>query len=172
MRRVLLFSLAMLLISGCSTSRVSRGAVTAVAPQLSVERFLQAANSRDLESMARLFGTKGGPISDTGSSFGCFWKRLGTLFGGDSCLKWQDVELRMDAIAGILRHEDYRLSSEASVAGRDTETTRLGVNLTINGRVIRNVGFTVVRRALLALHARLRGRSCRPALLKSRPAAR
>lgn len=145
MRRVLFFSLAMLLVSGCSTSRVSRGAATAVAPQLSVERFLQAANSRDLQSMARLFGTKGGPIGDTGSSFGCFWKRIGTLFGGDSCLKWQDVELRMNIIAQVLAHEDYRIVGEERVAGRNVETTRLGVNLTINGRMIRDVGFTVVR---------------------------
>lgn len=145
MRRVLLFSLAILLVSGCSSSPVRRGAATAVGSQLSVERFLQAANSRDLESMARLFGTKGGPISDTGSSFGCFWKRIGTLFGGDSCLTWQDVELRMDIIAQVLAHEDYRIVAEERVPGRDVETTRLGVNLTINGQVIRNVGFTVVR---------------------------
>ena len=73
--------------------------MAAVAPSLSVESFLQAANTRYLPAMARLFGTKDGPMADTGSSFGCFWKKIGAAFGGDSCVKWSDVELRMDAIA-------------------------------------------------------------------------
>ena len=41
----------------------SAAALAGVAPQLSVERFLQAANARDFEAMERLFGTHDGPIS-------------------------------------------------------------------------------------------------------------
>ena len=58
-RRVLLLSLATLLVSGCASSRVGRNEAASIAPQLSVERFLQAVNTRDLVSMSRLFGTSG-----------------------------------------------------------------------------------------------------------------
>ena len=119
--------------------------MAAVAPSLSVESFLQAANTRDLPAMARLFGTKDGPMADTGSSFGCFWKKIGAAFGGDSCVKWSDVELRMDAIAGILRHQDYRIASERTVAGMQVATERIGVDMSFGrGRDVSNVGFTVV----------------------------
>ncbi len=100
---------------------------------------------RDLRMMARLFGTSDGPMEDTGGSFGCFWKKIGTVFGGQSCAKWTEVELRMDAIAGILRHEDYQIASERMVAGTVAQTTRVGVDLTFaGGRNVRDVGFTVV----------------------------
>ncbi len=145
MRRALILSLAALLVSGCASGRVRTDQASGVVPQLLVERFLQAVNRRDLVSMSRMFGTSGGPIGDTGSSFGCFWKRIGTLFGGDSCRKWQEVELQMDLIAEILRHEDYRITSERSVAGRDVQTIRLSVALEIRvGRTIPDVGFTLV----------------------------
>ncbi len=145
MRRALLLLLAALLVSGCASSRVRTNPASAIAPQLVVERFLQAVNARDLVAMSRLFGTSGGPIGDTGSSFGCFWKRIGTLFGGDSCRKWQEVELQMDVIAEILRHEDYRITSERRVAGRNVETIRLGVALEIGGRrPVPDVGFLLV----------------------------
>ena len=95
--------------------------------------------------MARLFGTHDGPVEDTGSSFGCFWKKIGAAFGGQSCLDWADVELRMDAIAGILRHEDYRMASERAVAGVEHQTTRIGVDILFGrARTVRDVGFTVV----------------------------
>ena len=145
MRRALILSLAALLVSGCASGRARTNQASAVAPQLVVERFLQAVNTRDLVSMSRLFGTSGGPIGDTGSSFGCFWKRIGTLFGGDSCRTWQDVELRMDVIAEILRHEDYRITSDQSVAGRNVQTIRLGLAFELSGgRTIQDVGFTLV----------------------------
>lgn len=145
MKRALLLSLAALLISGCASSRVRSNQASAFAPPLVVERFLQAVNTRDLVSMSRLFGTKNGPIADTGSSFGCFWKKISVIVGGHSCVKWRDVELRMDVIAEILRHEDYRITSERRVAGRDVETVRLGVTLEIDARrTIPDVGFTLV----------------------------
>ncbi|MFV2006241.1 MAG: hypothetical protein ACC667_02285 [Longimicrobiales bacterium] len=145
MRRVLLLSLAALLVSGCASSRVRTNQPASVAPQLAVERFLQAVNARDLVSMSRIFGTTSGPIGDTGSTFGCFWKKISVIVGGDSCVKWRDVELRMDVISEILSHEDYRITSERSVAGRDVRTIRLGVTLVKSGgRRIPDVGFTLV----------------------------
>jgi hypothetical protein len=135
----------LMVLGGCTGRTMSSGGIAAVAPQLSVERFLQAVNGRDLVSMSRIFGTSGGPIGDTGSSFGCFWKKIGSAFGGNSCVKWTEVELRMDAIAQILRHQDYQLTSESLVAGRERETRRIGVNLDLpDGRRANDVGFTVV----------------------------
>jgi hypothetical protein len=94
-----------------------------VAPVLSVERFLQAANANDYDAMARLFGTPSGPIQ------------------GDR----SEIELRMDAIARVLRHEDYRVVSESAVPGREVPTTRIGVDLTIAGERIPDVAFHVVQ---------------------------
>ena len=130
---------------GCTSRSVGSNQFAAVAPSLSVESFLQAANTRDLRTMANLFGTSSGPIGDTGSTFGCFWKKIGTALGGQSCQKWDDVELRMDAIAGILRHQDYQFASERSVAGTGNQTTRIGVDMVFAAdRRVRDVGFTVV----------------------------
>lgn len=146
MRR-LLFSAFAVLVSGCTTTRiVSSGEAAAIAPTLSVERFLQATNSRDLHAMGRLFGTADGPIIETGSAVGCGFKRVGSWIGlGERCMTLQEVELRMDAIAQILRHEDYAVVSDESVPGRKNPTTRVGVDLWINGRKIENVPFLVVQ---------------------------
>ena len=141
-------AIALLLLTGvwgCASRTVTSSPLAAVAPALSGERFLQAANTRDLFAMARLFGTRQGPVEDTGGSFGCFWKKIGSAFGGQSCVKWADVELRMDAIAGILRHNDYQIASERLVAGAQSETIRIGVDMSLaSGRTVRDVGFTVV----------------------------
>jgi hypothetical protein len=117
-----------------------------IAPALSVEGFLRAANARDLHGMGRIFGTEKGPIIDTGGPVGCAFKKMGSWIGiGRSCTTLQEVELRMDAIAQILRHEDYTLASESRVAGRVHPTTRIGVDLSVRGRTIRDVPFLVVR---------------------------
>lgn len=92
-------------------------------PLLTVERFLQAANSRDYQAMASLFGTADGP------------------FDGERT----EVELQMDLIARVLQHEDYGIASEAQVAGRVHATTRVGVDLTIQRETVPDVGFLVVR---------------------------
>jgi len=142
-RAVLILALA-LLASACTT-QVAVNPATAVGPQLSVERFLQAANTRDLDSMGRLFGTEDGPLGDTGSTFGCFFKKIGSWFGASSCQSRQEIELRMDAIAEILSHEDYQIGGQQMVAGRNSPTTRLMVDLTVRGEQVTDIPFVVVQ---------------------------
>lgn len=118
--------LVALFLGGCATQVVNErpsGDLLAVAPTLSVERFLQAVNAQDYESMARLFGTYDGPIE------------------GDR----MEVEVRMATIAEILRHQDYEIVSDRRPPGREGPTRRLGVDLRVGNRVIRDVGFTVVQ---------------------------
>lgn len=128
----------------CTTVRTT-GPGAAVVAQLSLERFLQAANDRDLEAMGRLFGTEDGPAWDTGSTGGCFFKKIGSWFGGSSCVEKRDVEIRMDAIAQVLRHDDYRILREEPVAGRLNAALRLYADLTIQGQVVPEVPFVLVR---------------------------
>ena len=91
-----------------------------------VERFLQAANTRDLATMSRLFGDEDGPFVD---------RRRRT-----------DVELRMDLLAEILRHDGYEIISERRVAGAEAPSNRIGVNVLLPGGVttVPDVGFTVL----------------------------
>jgi hypothetical protein len=118
----------------------------AIGAQLSVERFLQAANQRDHQAMGRLFGTRDGAAMETGGTFGCAFKKIGSWFGGTACTKRRDVEVRMDAIASVLQHEDYRVVAEQRVPGRDTPTTRVMVNVTTSrGVTVRDVPFIVVQ---------------------------
>ncbi|MFC1661728.1 hypothetical protein ACFL3S_09805 [Gemmatimonadota bacterium] len=146
MRSLLLFALPALL-TGCTTTRViTTDEMAAVAPALSIERFLQAANARDLHGMARIFGTPDGPAIETGGTFGCAFKKLGSWFGmGERCQTLQEVEVRMDAIARILAHEDYSIASEAEVPGRVNPTTRIGVHMRVQGQEVSDVPFIVVR---------------------------
>ncbi len=130
--------------AGCTTV-VQRGPGAGVVAQLSLERFLQASNARDLQGMARLFGTESGPAWDTGSTLGCAFKRIGSWFGGSRCIQKRDVEIRMDAIAQILRHEDYRIVREESVAGRMNRATRVYVDLTVNDQTVSEIPFVMVR---------------------------
>ena len=147
MRRTLLLGLLLALPLGCTTTQtLPSGGMAAVAPMLSVERFLQAANDRDLDAMARLFGTADGPIIETGSTFGCAFKKMGSWIGlGDRCRTLLEVEVQMDLIAQVLQHEDYTIQSERTVAGRVNQTSRIGVDLLINGETRTDVPFFVVR---------------------------
>lgn len=120
--------------------------MAAVAPMLSVERFLKASNERDLHSMASIFGTADGPKIDTGGAFGCAFKKMGSWFGmGDRCETLQEVELQMDLIADILQHDDYTITSDSRVPGRNHPTTRVGVHLVIRGRDVSDIPFLVVQ---------------------------
>ena len=143
-RRLALLALVALAPVACSTTVVMPSASAPVAAQLSVERFLQAANERDVYTMGNLFGTKDGPLMDTGGSFGCFFKKIGSWFGGGACRKKAEVEIRMDAIASILSHDNYRVLREERVPGRDAPTTRVLVDMTVAGQPVDAVPFEVV----------------------------
>ena len=116
-------------------------------PMLSVERFLQAANTGDLESMARIFGTVEGPIlGRVGSPVGCAFRRMGSWVGvSRRCYSWQSVEVRLNTIALILAHDDYRLRSESALPGRRAPTRTVTVDLQRQGRTFEAVPFVVVR---------------------------
>lgn len=133
------------LASAACTSTSRYVPVAPVAAQLSVERFLQASNDRDFEAMGRLFGTSQGSSWETGSSFGCFFKKIGSWFGGSACTRRIDVELRMDAIASIIQHDDYRIVREEAVAGRTSPARRVVVDLTIEGQSVSSMPFVVVQ---------------------------
>lgn len=143
--KVGLLALALAVPSAC-TRYVVETPAAAVGAQLSVERFLQAANQRDVEAMGRLFGTVDGAAMETGSTFGCMFKKIGSWFGGSPCVNRQEVEIRMDAIASVLQHRDYRIVNERRVAGRTAPTTEVTVNMTtIQGVDVAAVPFEVVR---------------------------
>ena len=99
-------------------------ALGGLAPALVVERFLQAANRSDLATMARLFGTRDGPVAERDPR--------------------AEVEQRMYALASILRHDDYALQGERLVPGRTGEAVQIVVRMRIGSRQV-PVPFTVVR---------------------------
>lgn len=113
------------LLGACVTKEVGpRDGTSAVAPTLVVERFLNAANANDLETMGRLFGTANGAILERDDR--------------------ANVEQRMYLVANILRHQDFRFAGEGIVPGRTAETTRLMVQMTVKGQEF-VVPFTMVR---------------------------
>ncbi len=125
MKRLPILCFLLTSAGACTSQTVVRQSQFTVAPALTVERFLQAANARDLETMSRLFGTHDGPIADRGSR--------------------EEVELRMDVIAEILQHNDYEIVSERRVPGTEFPSNRIGVDLLLpGGTTVRDVGFTVV----------------------------
>ena len=107
----LLFGMA--LLSACASSAPRTGVDSSLAPAMTVERFLRAANQNDLDTMASLFGNKAGPVTRT-------WSR-------------KEVDDRMLLLANVLRHTDYTIAGEQIVAGRRGEATQLNVRLVING---------------------------------------
>ena len=126
----MLSTLLLVTLGACTTQVVERpapnspsGDFAAIAPQLSVERFLTAVNARDYESMAALFGTYDGPVER----------------------EWRELELQMATLAEILRHSDYRIVSERREPGRQHSTQRIGVTLTIGERTFPDVPFLVVQ---------------------------
>ena len=71
---------------------------------------MRAANSNDLDTMARLFGTRAGPVADRESR--------------------KTADDWMFALASVLRHTDYQILNEQIVPGRRQEATQLVVRLT------------------------------------------
>lgn len=125
MKRLLVLSILLTSAGACTSRTVVEQSQFRVAPSLTVERFLQAANTRDLDTMSRLFGTDDGPIADTGTR--------------------EEIELRMDVIAEILTHVDYEIVSERRVPGAEVPSNRIGVDIVLpGGATVRDVGFTVV----------------------------
>ena len=125
MKRLPILFVLLMSAGACTSQTVVNQSQLPVAPALTVERFLQAANTRDLETMSRLFGNNNGPIGDSGST--------------------EEVELRMNVIAEILQHDDYVIVSERVVPGAGVPSNRIGVDLTLpQGLTVQDVGFTVV----------------------------
>ncbi len=125
-----LLSGAPLLSAGCASSTQRTGSLptgetNAIAPALSVERFLRAANAKDLQTMANLFGTEQGSISGQESA--------------------EDVERRMYTLAEVLRHTDYSVGETQIVPGRLGRAVSVPVFLELESGKHANVPFTVVR---------------------------
>jgi hypothetical protein len=94
-----------------------------VATQLVIEQFLRAANSNDLDTMARLFGTVDGSILNRDPR--------------------QLVDEQMFALASILRHDSFTIQRFEIVPGRRDEATRAIVNMQIGQRRV-DVPYTLV----------------------------
>lgn len=117
--------LLLVVLAGCATASETRVAADTPGPALVVERFLQAANASDLESMLQLFGSAKATISE--------------LDGRSK------AEQRMHVLATLLRHDDFVIRSQAAVPGRLGQASQVKVQLT-QGEETPLVPFTVVRR--------------------------
>jgi hypothetical protein len=95
-----------------------------LAAQMTVERFLRAANQNDLDAMAALFGTRDGAVSRQ-------WPK-------------RERDERMFLLASLLRHTDYAVVGEQIVPGRRDEATQLNVRLVMAQGPVQ-VPFTLVR---------------------------
>jgi hypothetical protein len=113
------------LLAACATREVPVAGVARdqIGPSLVVEQFLRAVNANDLATMARLFGTKDGPV-----------QRLDPH---------RQTEERMFALASLLRHEDYAIEGERVVPGRSAEAMQLLVRMQARERTA-IVPFTLV----------------------------
>ena len=138
-RSTITMALAALALAGCVKQEVvgGGGTATSLGSSLVIEQFMRATNlvmqqsstdpsarAQHLATMGRLFGTKAGSATE----------------------KWpnNEMELRMYAIARELTHEDFEITGEQMVPGRDGEATRVMVKVTKNGRDY-TVPFTLVR---------------------------
>ena len=123
-RRKLLITAALALFaSACTTTTVVPGPAQSVAPTLVIEQFLRAVNAGDLDAMARLFGTREGPITERDTQ--------------------EQIDNRMFAIASVLRHNDYRIEGEQIVPGRRQEATQFLVRMVFTENQV-VVPFTMV----------------------------
>ncbi len=115
-------AVALLLVSaGCASRQLPPdGPVmpsnAEVATALVVEQFLRAANTNDLDTMARLFGTRDGPTMRRDSK--------------------QVVDRQMFALAAILRNDGYSIARRNIVPGRRDEATELVVRMKFNDREV------------------------------------
>jgi hypothetical protein len=119
-----LLPVALMLAAACGGSAPRAADQTAVAPTMTIERFLRAANQNDLDTMATLFGNREGTIAQN-------WPR-------------QEIDARMFLLASVLRHSDYSIGAEQIVPGRREEATRYLVHMVVAGESV-TVPFTLVR---------------------------
>jgi hypothetical protein len=113
-------------LSACASREVPISAAppnSSVGPSLVVEQFLRAANSNDLATMSRLFGTREGPVV-----------RLDPH---------RQNEERMFALASVLRHQDFAVEGQQVVPGRGNEAIQLIVRMQTSQRTVA-VPFTMV----------------------------
>ena len=96
---------------------------SSLASSLVIEQFMRAVNSKDLDTMARLFGTRDGSIAQRDPR--------------------QQVEDRMFALATIMEHQDYSIDGSEIVPGRREEATQVFVRMNVDGRYAK-VPFTLV----------------------------
>jgi hypothetical protein len=146
-RTIMVLPIVLLFAAACASGGPSRGSDIAPSePLTSLDRFLGAADDRDLVAMGYLFGTMDGPVANTGSTVGCGFKRFGSWLGmGERCRSWQEVELRLDLIATILEHDSYEVIESRPVAGKKARTTRFTVDLVRPRDTIRAVPFELVQ---------------------------
>jgi hypothetical protein len=85
-----------------------------VATSLVIDQFLRAANSNDLDTMARLFGTRSGSILKRDPK--------------------EQVDKQMFALASLLRHDSYEIVRREIVPGRREEATQLVVRMKVGSR--------------------------------------
>lgn len=137
---------AVLLAAACATSQPLPPAGEDAGPLRAAERFLDAANRQDLDALAHAFGTRGGSIADTGGGLGCGLRRVASWLGAaDRCPTRQEVEVRMYAIAAVLRHDGYVVTAAEKVPGRDRPVTRISLEIRRGERIHRDVGVFVMR---------------------------
>ncbi len=135
-----------LLALACATPSPLPPAAEGADPFRAAARFLDAANRRDLDALAHVFGTHRGPIADAGGGLGCGLRRVASWLGAaDRCPTRREVEVRMHAIAAVLRHDGYEVTSAEQVPGRDPPVTRVSVEVRQGERIHRDVGLLVIR---------------------------
>jgi hypothetical protein len=115
---------ALVATSGCASRPAPPAMAPSLAPTMTIERFLQAANQNDLDTMAALFGTSAGSINRS-------WSR-------------KEADDRMFLLASLLRHTDYRIEGEQIVPGRREDATRYSVHMQVAQGPV-SVPFTLVR---------------------------
>lgn len=107
----------------------------AAQPGTSVTRFLEAANTGDVESMARLFGNPSGTVAETvGGALGCAVRTVGVwLRISGPCIEWAEIEAQMATAAALLQHDSHRVRAPVQVQGRRVPAIRYDVDLVRGG---------------------------------------
>ena len=126
--RPYLFPSLLVLLAACGARDQSSPvpAAESPGPALVVERFLQAANVNDLQTMGQLFGTKDRTIVQLDGR--------------------QQAEERMYVLASLLRHDDWSIQGQRTVPGRTEDATELLVRIQRRSRAA-VVPMLVVRRS-------------------------